>query len=216
MDTQPTHPAQRLGQCSSTNKKTVLLLVRVGMVAKTKTKGKATQRSGIHMYVIVPCIVCVHIHCVLHDCACMYVYLPGKSRGLALTKNEKQATTKVHEKDTVLKTPASAPPTQVKVEKHEEGEEGEEQSDTLITLKTGQVVRVTRKHRREHKAAVEQHGEAIKEDSGMCKNIGYGPGKREAANQRVAQWVASGKQFTGGIYEEFHESTDFKKSSVVN
>ena len=58
--------------------------------------------------------------------------------------------------------------------------------------------------------------ECILADWNMLKNQGFGIGKRAKQNQRIAQWVASGQKFQGGVYTSIYNGEDYhdNKSKV--
>ena len=44
---------------------------------------------------------------------------------------------------------------------------------------------------------------------------GWGLGKRNHQNERIAQWKAAGKQFSGGCYSSIYNASDYQQAENV-
>ena len=57
----------------------------------------------------------------------------------------------------------------------------------------------------------------IQDDWNNLKMNGYGMGKRQSQNQRIAQWIVSGQKFEGGVYQSIFTGEDYQdnKEKVV-
>ena len=60
-----------------------------------------------------------------------------------------------------------------------------------------------------------KHQAEIKTDWNQLQSQGYGLNKRQNMNERIAQWKASSKRFSGGVCKSIFNASDYHEAASI-